>query len=82
MDKTIQERLNEMVVIGYKLSSFGLTRKYEIIEDLYLLINEYIKTGRSMTGVIPFIEGKKKIYYNFINITNKESTIVLKHYDF
>ena len=82
MSKTQVQRLNEMLVISKKLQSLGLTKQYVVMEELYTIINNYIKYGESNSGKIPFIEAKKQIHYSFINTLGIESTILLKHYDF
>lgn len=62
MNKTQDERVKEMITLCSKLRSLGLTRQYPDIEDLYKIINSYIKTGESIKGTILFIEGKKKYF--------------------
>ncbi len=82
LNKTQQERLNEMLVIGKKLNSLGLSRQYPVIEELYTIINDYIKTGISIKGTLLLVEGKKKIYYDLNNKSGKDSTVCLKHHNF
>lgn len=79
MNRTKEERQNEVRVIIEKLTQLRLTTIYEPIRDLMSVLKKYIEEGNDIKINIPFNEISKRIVgYLFAN-SRKECWLKLEN---
>lgn len=66
--KTYEQRQEFADNIKKQLSvNFGLCGNIPEINQLYIILEEFVKTGESVSGSIPFPEAKRNIQYILSN---------------
>tara|TARA_B100001057_G_C22594543_1_gene850339 strand:- start:453 stop:740 length:288 start_codon:yes stop_codon:yes gene_type:complete len=78
--RTKEERMDEVREIINQLNTFELTVKYEPVQKLMRLLNNYVKNGDRIKVSIPFPEINRTI--RGILATNKKERVFIKlHYE-
>ena len=50
--RTLEERTNEINTLKPKIESLGLSSSFNGIDELYLIMDKFIKDGQSVSGTI------------------------------
>lgn len=79
MNRTKQERQNEVKVIIVKLTDLKLTTIYEPILELMGILKKYIEDGTDININIPFNEIRKKIVGCLFANSDKECWLKLEN---
>jgi len=54
--KTQTERLAEVQDIKDRLCEWGVTEQFDSVRQLYRVMDQYVETGETAQGILPFLE--------------------------
>ena len=75
--KTLEQRQAQIDFINSKLQEIQLDDRIPEIEKLHKIMNEYIKTGVSISGKMPLPNSNKNIVYILSNRANTDCKVNL-----
>lgn len=78
-EKTLEERVQEMVELYRQLQNLGIHRQFEDIEEFYTAANHFIRNKQSASGKIRLPMMQRELQYELILYHPRPSNILLKY---
>lgn len=78
-EKTLSERMKEMITIYQQLQGLGIDRQFEDMEIFYTAANEFIKHSVAAKGIIKLPMLQREVHYELILLHPTPSNLLLKY---
>jgi len=77
-EKSLGERLKEMVQLYQQLQRLGIEHQFEEMEEFYQSANRFIKEKKPASGIISLPSLQRELHYELFLYHPKPSEIYLK----
>ena len=77
-EKTVGERIREVRALYEQLDSYGITDRFDGVQEFKRIANEFVRHGHGASGKIPLEGIERTLEYVLTQNPNKTSSAVLR----
>jgi hypothetical protein len=78
-EKSVGDRIEEMRAIYEQFETYGLTDRFEGVQEFKRIANEFVRYGHSASGKLPLEDIDRTLEYVLTKNPSKVSSVVLRY---